>query len=224
MQPLKDIILSDKILFKKPGVLKRLGKSLGAFLRRDIKPTKLVSWATSFPLSQKYQGSCFPTAACNVLNSAPQAKSFDDAFREKLYQDAKLADRDPDNSDVAGTYPDIVLAILKNEAIISKKIFLPEVNSMLNYLYTFGPFIFSLPWYDGMNYPANFIIKILGVEVGHHAIEIYGYDPIEKMFLAMNNWGVNEKWAAVGQKCKIPLAQMKKLSNRGAYGYGVVKR
>jgi hypothetical protein len=208
-----------------------VGRTISLLADKDpgvIKgPTELI-WLHRQPLDQKQTGGCVEFGLGNYLNAQPQ-KRFQITNPQALdfYQRARAASGFP-ALDSYGTYPVTAFKILKNEGKLSNigPTFFYE-REIRKAIFS-GPVCLSIPWYLSFNAPIDGSngrgrLQLYGPQVGGHFITVIGINQKLKVYILLQTWPSYPPYQKYNQVVEVPFATVRKLMNRGGYGYQPVK-
>lgn len=130
-----------------------------------------------------------------------------------IYEQAQLVDEwigeDYDGTSVRGG-----VKYLQSSGFVKSYYWAFDVNTVIQYLLTYGPMVIGSDWYENMFYPDRTgLIRASGPIAGGHAYVINGVDTIARKFRIKNSWG--KSWAKGGM-AYISFNDMAKLiANQG---------
>lgn len=170
-------------------------------------------WYGHGALDQGSEGACVGFSWCQMLNSSPRPKSYDNEFAFGVYNRAKDLD-EWEGSDYDGTSVRAGGLAAKEKNLITGFAYAATVEELVVWLLNKGPAVLGVNWRSGADSPKKendyYIYPMSGNIRGGHAIEVDGVRWMHKKgdyFRLRNSWGSD--WG-YGGRCKVSRDDMER--------------
>lgn len=132
---------------------------------------------------------------------------------QTIYEQAQFVDEWP-GEDYEGTSVRGGVKYLQSASFVKSYYWAFDINTIVQYILTYGPMVVGTDWYTSMFYPDRTgMIRTTGRLAGGHAYVLNGVDTIARKFRIKNSWG--KSWGKGGM-AYISFNDMAKLiANQG---------
>jgi hypothetical protein len=168
---------------------------------------KRKAWLRGRLIDQAQEGACVGHGVTNELTASPVRVRFADlppspgvprdpqTMAFWIYHEAQKDDEWA-GEDYEGTSVNAGMRVARRLGVIDSWYWVSTRTEMRDAMIQKGPLVLAIPWYSGMYYAVDGVLKVSGYQVGWHCILANAYDPAmliggvrKERYRLLNSWG-----------------------------------